>query len=59
MSPIATTVNPRYLIDDPLASEDDAHASMGEDDIPSPNDLDENMGGTAEVRSTEVLAGYF
>ena len=55
MSPIATTVNPRYLIDDPLASEDDA----GEDDIPSPNDLDENMGGTAEVCSTEVLAGYF
>ena len=58
MSPIATTVNPRYLSGDPLASEDDAHVGMGDDDFPS-NELDENMGGTPEVWSTELLARYF
>ena len=47
-----------FLIDDPLVSEDEAHAGMGDDDFPS-NELDENMGSTAEVWSTELLAGYF
>ena len=58
MSPIATTVNPQYLTDDPLASEDDAHVGMGDNDFPS-NELDENMGGSPKVWSTELLAGYF
>ena len=52
-------MNPRYLTDDALASEDDAHVSMGEDDIPLLNELHKYMGSTAEVCSTEVLAGYF